>query len=366
MTDTKQTAADIEITRKIEQLEKQIADQAQRISGLEAAASKGCACCESLRAEHKQIVDQLATRITKLEPIQPAAAPSPVSVEEAPVAAPESVQACAPVPVPAPQYIEPPIWPDPASAARIIISYVHFFGAIKGTQGDEFVEIKNVGGATQDVSGWRISAGRKQDFTLPEGTVLLSGGTLRIYTNLESGQPGAFSYGSPRGLWNDAGDRGRLYDASGQLVSEYGYGREETRSITGIKAIYGLEDLKIVFNPEHLEVQRKGNKIDFLSAIERALRSLLDDPAEEGRPNAANQVRDNYEGVRPGADADLIKRFIRKHLNENQLVLVHDEGLPEGVEVKDRWIFRLKAGMADQHFVIVDRSGAIATYQELT
>lgn len=271
----------------------------------------------------------------------------------------------------APTAKSPPVWPPPAAPAKVAISYIHFVGAIKGSQSDEYLELKNTGGVEQDVSGWHVHAGNTgQDFRFPPGSVLPPGQNFRVYTNQHTGRPGQFSFESKRPIWNDNGDQGLLCDASGALVSEYGYGSKETRTLEGIQATYGVEGLKILADAALLEKHKSArSKSDFLTAVERAIRSLLDDPADAATPNAANQIRDNYEGVPAGADDALIQRFIRQHLNQSQLRLLSDDSAEiSELEVgsADHWVFLLKPGLGDLHFVIVERSGAKAAYQHIS
>ncbi len=109
--------------------------------------------------------------------------------------------------------------------------------------------------------------------------------------------------------------------------------------------------------------------MDFLTAVERAIRSLLDDPADAAAANAAKQIRDNYDGVPAGADGVLVQRFIRQHLNQSQLRLLSFESAEVSdleVGTKEHWIFLLKPGLGDLHFVVVDRIGAAAAYQQIS
>lgn len=318
----------------------------------EVAACKGCK--ENDQIQGRKIAD-LEARLAKLE--EKLTSPDP----EQSISDPE--------PPKKEVIVVPPTWPTPATPAQVVVSYIHFVGSVKGTQSDEYLEIKNTGGTAQNIAGWRVNAGSfGQTFTFPASTLLQPGATIRVYTNQAPTAPNHFSFASKRALWNDGGDLGQLFDAAGVLVSQYGYLSRESRSVESIKATYGVEKMQLVFDQGQLDLQsRYPCKIDFLTALERTLRNLLDDPADSDRPNAANQVRDNYEGVPSGADATLIQAFIRKHLNEHKLILIHDEYLPDFLQnVKDNWVFRLKDGMGDLHWVIIDRSGTKPAYQEIT
>lgn len=316
---------------------------------------QGCAACEEERASALQQLTEQRKKTAALEDqLRDLLAQKPAEI-----------------PPLAPSPKSPPLWPPPAAPAKVGISYIHFVGSIKGSQADEYLEIKNTGGTAQDVSGWHVHAGNTgQDFRFPAGCVLQPGQTFRVHTNQHTGLPGHFSFESKRPIWNDNGDMGLLCDASGVLVSEYGYGSKETRSLDSIKATYGVEGLRIVLDPDTLEQQRSSRgKVDILTAVERAIRSLLDDPASADAPNAANQIRDNYEGVPAGADDALIQRFIRQHLNSSQLRLLSEDSAEKSeleVSTSQCWIFLLKPGLGDLHWVIVDRSGARGAYQQIS
>mmetsp|Transcript_15488 Transcript_15488/g.31779 ORF Transcript_15488/g.31779 Transcript_15488/m.31779 type:complete len:265 (+) Transcript_15488:402-1196(+) len=108
--------------------------------------------------------------------------------------------------------------------ARILISDIHYNGVEKRSEGDEFIEISNTGATAGDISGYRVNCGDEgQDFTFPEETVLQPGGTYRVYTNRTDLSTGGFSFGSKKSLWNNKGDVGHLYDASGNEIDNYGY-----------------------------------------------------------------------------------------------------------------------------------------------
>ncbi|KZN34761.1 hypothetical protein N480_20980 [Pseudoalteromonas luteoviolacea S2607] len=86
---------------------------------------------------------------------------------------------------------------------------------------DEYIEIKNLGPAIIDLSGWKITAGDKyQTFVFAKDTLIYPHETLRIET-----YPGsALSFDSKRPIWNNKGDKGALYDSDGALVSTWLYG----------------------------------------------------------------------------------------------------------------------------------------------
>ena len=135
-------------------------------------------------------------------------------------------------------YAKPPeydILSDPAApmakptvetgAPEIVISEIFHDGLEKRSEGDEFIEISNTGTSTGDISGYRINCDdRGQDFVFPEGTVLQAGSSFRVYTNRDDPSTGGFNFDSNVAIWNNKGDVGRIFDASGELVDDFGYG----------------------------------------------------------------------------------------------------------------------------------------------
>jgi uncharacterized protein (DUF697 family) len=123
----------------------------------------------------------------------------------------------------------PPVSPvaTTALASGVTISKVHSKGSVKRTQADEYAEITNAGDVSVDLSGWTLDAeGTGQVFTFPAGTQLAPGQVIRVYTDEVHPATGGFKFGIRRAIWNDRGDRARLHDAGGALVSSFTYGNK--------------------------------------------------------------------------------------------------------------------------------------------
>ena len=115
-----------------------------------------------------------------------------------------------------------------AAPAGVTIVRVHHKGAVKRTRADEYAEIVNHGDAAIDVSGWILDAGDTgQVFTFPSGTTLAPGQVVRVYTDEVHPDTGGFKFGIHRAIWSDHGDRARLRDASGAVVSVFAYGNKQ-------------------------------------------------------------------------------------------------------------------------------------------
>jgi hypothetical protein len=125
--------------------------------------------------------------------------------------------------VPAP--IAPPAPGTTDGAVRIV--------QLSPTGDDEYVMIQNTGAEAVDLSGWSIQSygGNscqpvpEQVFVFPGGFQLAPGASVRVHS-------GPAAFGNPPGdllwttenIWNNAGDRADLRDASGQVVNTWGYG----------------------------------------------------------------------------------------------------------------------------------------------
>jgi len=109
--------------------------------------------------------------------------------------------------------------------SSVQITYIFYDGVVYRTESDEYVEITNLGDASQDLKGWvlkDISEGYPS-FTFPS-YVLAPGAKIRVYTNEIHSEWGGFSFGYGKAIWNNADpDWAALYNAQGQEVSRKSY-----------------------------------------------------------------------------------------------------------------------------------------------
>lgn len=109
--------------------------------------------------------------------------------------------------------------------STIVITKIHYDGAVARAESDEYVEISNVGPNPQDIVNWRlvdISDGYPE-FQFPS-CMLYPGQSIRVYTDEVHPEWGGFSYRSGRAVWNDTEpDTAVLYDAEGREVSRKSY-----------------------------------------------------------------------------------------------------------------------------------------------
>jgi len=92
-------------------------------------------------------------------------------------------------------------------------------------ESDEYVEIVNIGGAVQDLFGWRLVdiADRSPEFAFPSW-VLEPGEAIRVYTNEVHMEWGGFSIGRGGAVWSNSDpDEAGLFNQIGELVSTKSY-----------------------------------------------------------------------------------------------------------------------------------------------
>lgn len=108
---------------------------------------------------------------------------------------------------------------------KIYITAVRYRGSAPG-EADEYIEISNVGGAPQDMTGWRARAVESGvDFFFTDGTVLEPGAVCRFYTNQTQADscPGSINV-SDRGVWDDSAGTAELwYDPLALLADRTRY-----------------------------------------------------------------------------------------------------------------------------------------------
>lgn len=121
--------------------------------------------------------------------------------------------------------VTPTPTPTPPPPGDVQIICIFYDGRVYRTESDEYVAIKNLGDAPQDLAGWKlkdISEGYPS-FTFPH-YILEPGQTIRVYTNEIHPEWGGFSFGRGSAIWNNTEpDTAALYDGEGQEVSRKSY-----------------------------------------------------------------------------------------------------------------------------------------------
>ena len=102
---------------------------------------------------------------------------------------------------------------------------VFFDGEVPTSQSDEYVAIRNNGGAAGSLAGWTLLDGADGGpaFAFPD-VVVNVGETIRVYTNEVHPEYGGFSFGYGKAIWNDSNpDRADLKNPDGDIVSSMSY-----------------------------------------------------------------------------------------------------------------------------------------------
>jgi len=85
----------------------------------------------------------------------------------------------------------------------------------------EVVTIENSGASTQDLTGWEVSDdGQGHTFNFPNGFLLGSGSSVKLVSGGSGQDTESVIYWKTRTVWNNDGDTARLFDPSGETVSE--------------------------------------------------------------------------------------------------------------------------------------------------
>jgi cardiolipin synthase len=110
--------------------------------------------------------------------------------------------------------IEPPAPPD------------LYIQTLRYDTSDEYVQIANRGGAGQLMTGWKVhSVVGEQWYTFPDGYVLGSSASVSVHSGTGAfDNPPADLLWTTMYIWNNAGDKAILYDASMQAVDTLCYG----------------------------------------------------------------------------------------------------------------------------------------------
>ena len=135
-------------------------------------------------------------------------------------------------------YVGPTITPTPTSTPKPTecINQVFFVSKLKlcytdivfkptGSQLDEWVTIKNLGNAAEELEGWRITSDSGNKYEFPEFT-LKSGQTVKVWTKGGSDSSSVLYMNRVVEFWNDNSDCGFLMDNSSprRKINSFCYG----------------------------------------------------------------------------------------------------------------------------------------------
>ena len=85
----------------------------------------------------------------------------------------------------------------------------------------EVVVVENSGPSTQDLTGWKVSDdGQGHTFNFPNGFLMRPGSSVKLVSGGSGQDTERVIYWKTRTVWNNDGDTARLFDPSGEMVSE--------------------------------------------------------------------------------------------------------------------------------------------------
>ena len=137
------------------------------------------------------------------------------------------------------------------SLFSISIECISFIG-VRVDEPDEYVQIRNHGGKSINLEGWKLQDidDGSPTFEFP-AQAIQPGKAIRVYTNQVHEKWGGFSFKENRSIWRNSTtspDKAGLFSPAGRMVSERSYPRsclEESREERGILADIDIPESKI-------------------------------------------------------------------------------------------------------------------------
>lgn len=90
-------------------------------------------------------------------------------------------------------------------------------------QNDEYIEFKNNGDHTLDLTRWTVKDIAGHTYRFPRGFILDPGATVTLYTGSGRNTDSELYWGSGRAIWNNGGDTIIVKDDTGSVVIEQEY-----------------------------------------------------------------------------------------------------------------------------------------------
>ena len=118
------------------------------------------------------------------------------------------------------------LWADSeagSNGSAIEIVNIFYNGEAGENEPDEYVEIRNAGAETVNLTGWYLKDQGSNRFVFPD-LEMKAGEICRIYTNENHSESCRLSFEqSGSAVWNNGGDCAALYNPEGYLINEYCY-----------------------------------------------------------------------------------------------------------------------------------------------
>jgi endonuclease YncB( thermonuclease family) len=91
------------------------------------------------------------------------------------------------------------------------------------TLNDEYVDVKNDGSSSLDMTGWTLEDEAGYTYQFPDGFSLGAGDTVRVHTGSGTDSSTDLYWGSGSPIWNNDSDTAYLYDDASNLAAEKTY-----------------------------------------------------------------------------------------------------------------------------------------------
>ncbi len=108
-----------------------------------------------------------------------------------------------------------------AAPADFQIVYIDYDPPGDDVEG-EYVEIRNLSGTAQIMTGWTLSDAASHTFIFPVFT-LNAGATIKVWVKSGANTATDLYWGSGSAIWNNDGDTAYLRDSQGNLIDSYSY-----------------------------------------------------------------------------------------------------------------------------------------------
>ncbi|MCT1653411.1 lamin tail domain-containing protein [Brachybacterium muris] len=89
----------------------------------------------------------------------------------------------------------------------------------------EYIQVKNVGKTTLNLTGYKVRDDGPQVFTFPKNYKLAAGKTVTIRSGKGTNSATTLYWGKASYIWNNTGDTARTFNAAGKLLESCKYPR---------------------------------------------------------------------------------------------------------------------------------------------
>ncbi|WP_243700433.1 DUF4350 domain-containing protein [Halorussus pelagicus] len=124
------------------------------------------------------------------------------------------------------------------------------------TLNDEYVDVKNTGASSLDLTDWSLEDEANNTYQFPDGFSLDAGETVRVHTGSGTDSATDLYWGRGSAVWNNDSDTASVYDDTGNLAVERTYPTNDSDSKIAVKTI--SEDGKTL-NDEYVDFENTGS-----------------------------------------------------------------------------------------------------------